>query len=279
LAPYSIEDVYRVFLRNLQSETLRREFFVNEYLPKLHDIQKSQPQDVLYSKFSKRIVVSPLSADLTGRYSVAVQTSSAEEAVSWVNNYVKRAESLAQDEIVKNVSYEAKVRARNLEHEINNERETGEKARGDSITKLREALIVAQAAGLQRPAMMLGNSPNGVVGSMEGDLVFMRGVEALSAEIKNLENRSSDDAFINHLRDLQGKQNFYKQLAAMPLELKMYRYDGSVELPDYAIKPKKALVILLALVLGVMLGVLFAFILHCFNDGRVGENIKSSNKA
>ncbi|MEO6680783.1 MAG: Wzz/FepE/Etk N-terminal domain-containing protein [Pseudomonas sp.] len=266
LAPFSIEDVYRLFLRNLRSESLRQEFFESEYLPTLSDDKKAQSQDALYSDFLKKLQVVPVTADEAGRYSVVAQTGSPDKAVDWVKAYIKHAELLANNEIMKNVSYEAKVRAKNVKQEIDTKRETGETERGDSITKLRAALSVASAAGVQKPTVSFGGAS--VVGNMEGDMSFLRGVEALNAEIKNLESRSSNDAFIKELRDLQAKKNFYDKLAVAPREINMFRYDGVVETPETAIKPKKTLVIALALVLGLMLGVLSAFALYRLGEAR-----------
>ncbi|MFJ7796611.1 LPS O-antigen chain length determinant protein WzzB [Pseudomonas sp. NPDC096950] len=266
LTPYSIEDVYRLFLRNLRSESLRQEFFTTEYLPTLSEDQKAQSQDALYADFLKKLQVLPVTADETGRYSVVAQTSSPEKAVDWVKGYIKHAELLANNEIMKNVSYEAKIRAKNVKQEIDTKRETGETSRGDTITKLRAALSVAQAAGVQKPTVSFGGSP--VAGNLEGDMSFLRGVEALNAEIKNLETRSSNDAFIRELRDLQAKKSFYDKLAVAPRDINMYRYDGVVETPETAIKPKKTLVIALALVLGLMLGVLSAFALYRLDEAR-----------
>ncbi|KAA0987717.1 chain-length determining protein [Pseudomonas sp. ANT_J12] len=268
LTPYSIEDVYRLFVRNLRSESLRQEFFVDEYLPSLSDDQKTRSQDALYSEYSKKIQVNPVTADEEGRYSVVVQTMSSEKAVDWVKKYVKRAESRATKEIMKNVSYEAKIRAKNTSQEIDTKRETGETSRGDTITKLRAALSVAEAAGVQKPTVVFGGAPAGVAGNMEGEMSFLRGVEAIKAEIKNLESRSSNDAFIKELRGLQAKKSFYEKLAVAPREIDMYRYDGVVETPENAIKPKKTLVIALALVLGLMLGVLSAFTQYRWEETR-----------
>lgn len=266
LTPYSIEDVYRLFLRNLRSESLRQEFFTTEYLPTLSDDQKAQTQDALYAEFLKKLQVAPVTADEIGRYSVVAQTGNPEKAVEWVKGYIKHAELLANSEIMKNVSYEAKVRAKNVQQEIDTKRETGETSRGDMITKLRAALSVAQASGVQKPTVTFGNSS--VAGNMGDDMSFLRGVDALNAEIKNLESRSSNDAFIKELRNLQAKKSFYDKLAVAPREINMYRYDGVVETPETAIKPKKTLVIGLALVLGLMLGVLSAFALFRLDESR-----------
>jgi chain length determinant protein (polysaccharide antigen chain regulator) len=268
LTPYSIGDAYRLFLRNLQSESLRQDFFAEEYLPSLSDDQKTRPQDALYAEYSKKLQVNPVTADEAGRFSVVVQTTSPQQAVEWVKSYIEKAAVLAADEITKNVSYEAKVRSRGISQEIDTRRETGEFSRGDSIVKLREALSVATAAGVQKPTVIFGAATTAVAGKMDGEVSFLRGAEALNAEIKNLESRSSNDAYIKELRDLQAKKSFYDKLAVVSQDFRLFRYDGNVETPQSAVKPKKALVISLALVLGLMLGVLFAFTLYRLDESR-----------
>lgn len=268
LSPYSIDDVYRIFLRNLRSEALRQEFFANEYLPSLSQDQQARSRDALYAEFVRRVQINPTTSDEAGRYSVVVQTNSGDKAVDWIKKYVKRAETRATEEIMKNVSYEARVHAKNVAQEIDTKRETGQTEREDALVKLRAALGVAESSGVQKPTMVFGNSSSALAGNMEGDMSFLRGAEALKAEIKNLELRSSNDAFIKELRELQAKKNFFDKLATADREIGMYRYDGLVDAPENAIKPKASLVIGLALVLGAMLGLLTAFMLYRLEESR-----------
>ncbi|WP_448632321.1 MULTISPECIES: Wzz/FepE/Etk N-terminal domain-containing protein [Pseudomonas fluorescens group] len=262
LEPYTIEQVYRLFVRNLLSETLRQEFFESTYLPSLSEDEKKRSQDALYAEFLKKLKVTPVTADEVGRYSVIAQTGNAEQSVDWVKKYIKHAELQAVNEITKNVSYEAKVRAQNMGREIDAKRETGEAMRADTLVKLRASLGVAEAVGVQKPTMIFDGTPNAATTNMTGEMSFLRGVEALKAEIKSIEGRSSNDAFLSGLRDLQAKKSFFEKLAVTPLKIDMYRYDGDVEVPQEAIKPKRTLVVLLALVLGLMLGVLAALSVH-----------------
>jgi chain length determinant protein (polysaccharide antigen chain regulator) len=257
LAPYTVKDIYNIFTLDLQSESLRREFYKEVYLPSLSESERKEPQDTLYADFAKKVTVPAPTRD--DRYSVVVQNNDPTQAVAWVQEYVKRAGDLAEKELAKNVSLEAKVRARNIEQQINSLRETGKKIREDSLTKLREALKVAEAIDLEKPPIIMGNPSVGIAGSMEDQLIYMRGSKALKAEIENLSVRSSDDPFINELRTLQAKYNFYKGIEINPLDVRMYRLDGMVGTPDNPVKPKKALILVLGLMSGLMLGLVIAF--------------------
>ncbi|VVN65358.1 LPS O-antigen chain length determinant protein WzzB [Pseudomonas fluorescens] len=254
LTPYSVKDIYGIFVLNLQSESLRRKFYEDMYLPILSSSEREGSQGLLYSEFTKKISVVPPSKDAPDRYLVVAQSSDPERAREWVDTYVRRAGERAENEMIKNVAREAEVRARSLNQQLHTLRETGKKNREDSITKLREALHVAEAINLEKPPIITGNPSVEIAGSMEGQLIYMRGTKALNAEIKNLEARVSDDPFIGRLRDLQAKYSFYKELETRPQDVAVYRFDGVVEHPDRPVKPKKSLIILLGLISGLVLG-------------------------
>ncbi|MDR7281947.1 chain length determinant protein (polysaccharide antigen chain regulator) [Pseudomonas corrugata] len=269
LAPFTIKDIYSVFTRNLQAESLRREFFNNYYLPKLSEAERNGSQDRLYFEFSKLLTVSLASKDSLDRYVVAAQDEHATQAVELIGKYIARASELAKNEIKKNIGSEADVLARNLHQQIDSLREVEGKEREDSIIKLREALQVAETIGLEKPPIISGNPAMAIAGNLDGQLIYMRGSKALKAEIGNLESRNSDDPFINELRMLQAKYDFYHNLESSILKVEVFRTDGLVELPDSPIKPQKSLIVSLGLVLGLIFGVAVALVRNFFSKNGI----------
>lgn len=260
----TVKDVYTVFLKNLQGESLRRDFFDNAYLPALG--LSEDPKGLIYEKLSKDLTISIVGKEAGDRYAVVAQNGDSELAAKWVTQYLDRANELAVQEINRNISSEFEVYAQNLHQEIVSLREVGDKTREDKLAKLQEALIVAQAIGLEKPMIIGGNSTSSlsITGSMDGDLMYMRGAKALEAEIENLKSRKSDDPFINKLRNVETEYGFYRKLSENFRQVKAFRMDGAVEESGSPVKPKKALVILGGLVLGLMLGIVAAFIRNSF---------------
>ncbi len=254
LVPYSVKDVYDIFSLSLQSESLRQKFYEEKYLPTLSSGERQGSKDMLYSQFNKKLVVQRPTKDVPDRFLIIVQNKDPVVAKEWVDTYVERAGERAEREMIANVTREAEVRSRNLAQQIESLRETGKQNREDAIIKLREAKEVASAINLDKPPIISGNPAVELAGSMEGQLIYMRGTKALEAEIKNLEARVSDDPFIGRLRELQAKYNFYKGLHIRSQDVAVYRVDGAVELPDTPVKPKKAVIILLGLLGGLVLG-------------------------
>ena len=261
---YSIRHVYDVFARNLQAETLRQKFFNEVYLPSLDESRRKGTLDSLYDRFSRDLVIKGPGKDTPDRFSIVVQGADPAQAAEWAKSYVQRASQAAESELIKNVTAEASVRARNLEQRIVSLRENAQRVREDRIQQLREALKVAKSIGLITPAI---NSTAAVDITVEtgNKMDYQRGSKALAAEIDALETRSSDDAFIKDLRSLQMRYSFYRKLNIDAESIAVYRQDGSVEVPDNPIKPKKGLLLVLGFLAGLLLGGFVALIRFVLN--------------
>ncbi|MDO7895435.1 LPS O-antigen chain length determinant protein WzzB [Pseudomonas citrulli] len=259
LEPYSIQYVYDVFARNLQGESLRQKFFNEVYLPSLDESQRKAPLDRLYERFSRELTIRGPGKDAPDRFSITVQGDDPARATAWAKAYVQRASETAESELIKNVTSEASVRARNLEQRIISLRETAQRVREDRIQQLREALKIARAIGLTTPTV---NSTAAVDITVDtgNKMDYQRGSKALMAEVEALESRPSDDAFISDLRSLQMRYSFYRKLNIDPESISIYRQDGSVEVPESPIKPNKALILVLGAIAGLILGCFTALV-------------------
>lgn len=268
LLPYTISDVYGVFTRNLQSESLRRAFFTNVYLPSLSDEEKTGSQDLLYSKYLDSLIIGLPTKEQPDRFSVAVRGHNPSLAADWAKAFVAQAGANAEQEMISNVTRESEVRARNLDQQIAILQETEGKMRTDAVTRLEEAFQVADAIGLQNPPILSGKVAAEVSATMDGQLTYMRGTKALAAEIKNLKERTTDDPFISNLRSLQIKRSFYQSLRVDPSSVSVYREDGPVETPDRPIKPQKSIIIASGLVGGAIIGLLWGLLRYLVNTRR-----------
>lgn len=260
LSPYSVKDVYEVFLQNMRAESLRRDFFTTVYLPSSSEAEREESHVELYEKFVKNFTFEPVNQEGGGRYVFRVRADSANKAVTWAEEMVSRAGAAGRAEMISNVTKEAEVRARNLEQQIITLRENGRKVREDRIIRLREALEIAKAIKLENPPIISDGVSEKISADMSGDLIYMRGVVALQAEISNLESRSSDDPFLPDLRRLQVKNDFFQNLEVDPKSVAVYRVDGALDAPDSPVSPRPALILPLGLLAGLGLGFVVAFV-------------------
>ena len=77
--------------------------------------------------------------------------------------------------------------------------------------------VMAKSSGLENTVVFSGSGSDKLAGSMLEGNSYLRGSKALEAELKNLENRGSDDPFTPGLRKLQKRAGFYKQVEAEKL--------------------------------------------------------------
>ncbi|MFV3378596.1 Wzz/FepE/Etk N-terminal domain-containing protein, partial [Pseudomonas sp. NY11226] len=81
LAVITVKDVYELYARHLYSENARRKVFEEIFFPSLSESQKAQPQNVLFTRFSRLFVISKTGDDAAARYVVSVSDSEPAAAV------------------------------------------------------------------------------------------------------------------------------------------------------------------------------------------------------
>ena len=270
----TVKSVYDVFLGTLQSEQLRRDFFVQGYLPRLTEQERRVGREELYTRFVRQFVFAADRQD-AGRLLMTVQADEPQKAVQWLTDYLAQAQKQAKVEILEDVRSETVAMVASLGRRISEGRENARREREDEVARLSEALKVAESVGLQKPPMIdIGLSAE-VSSGMTGTLSYLRGVAALKAELENLRSRKSDDPFVPKLRQMQAGMAFYQGLEIEPSTFQVYRLDGLVEEPVTPLKPRKGLIIVLFFIGGLLVGMIVALLRVFTRLARQGGAVKS----
>lgn len=254
--------VYNVFQKYLFSDNLRLRFFKEIVMPSLSDTQRRQPEGALRRAFDRQLQV--LSPDKLKPYilEVDVLSEQPELAAEWANAYVRNAGQLADREIRETIETSIRQRSVQLQRHIDLLRKTALKRRQDRIQALKEALQIARSVGLEAPqASSTRVAAQGNLASfIDGSLLYLRGSKAIREEIALLEARQSDDPFIDSLRDLEEQKAFLAGIQ-LPEATQTVQVDQMALAPDVPVKPRKALVLLAALLIGLIAGTLLASVL------------------
>lgn len=262
LKSFSTDDVYAVFTRNLRSQSLRREFYNDVYLPSLAEHERSAPQDLLWARFNELVSVVAPDKQRPELLEVSVKQNAPDVAASWANELVNKASVASLRDMQRNVASELNTRIHSIERRIASLRSIAQQRREDRLAILQEALVVANAVGLSSPQVTAGrtSSNDELSEFIDGSLTYMRGAKAIGAEMEVLQARQSDDPFIPELRSLQEQLSFLKTIDVEPDNVSVFTLDSAAQIPETPIKPKKVLIVSLGVVLGVMLGVFIALI-------------------
>ncbi|WP_339488038.1 LPS O-antigen chain length determinant protein WzzB [Pseudomonas sp. EL_65y_Pfl2_R95] len=272
LKEFTVEDVYDVFKRNLLSGSLKRQFFDEIYLPSLPSEQSGAGKDTLWARFNSGLTIkAPDEKNNPDYYVIAVVGKNPNVVAQWTNRYVKMAAAKSAEVMKGNLLTEIATKAQSLSRQVDALRLTAEKRRTDRIARLQEALIVADSVGYQSPQVTPGktSSDGDFAEFMDGNLMYMRGAKAVKAELAVLEKRTNDDPFIVDLRSIENEMDFLQKIDVRPDNVAVYTLDSPAQVPDTPIKPKKALILVIGLVFGGMLGVFAALVCIMFTKRRV----------
>jgi len=262
----SVADVYGIYTRYLQSESARRRVFNEHYLPSLPAERAMLPENDVYRTFSRAFVITKVGDATSARYLMSISGTDAAATVKLGETLAETAGAMTKDELLKNVMSDAALRATMLSKEIAGKREAAHKEREDRLSKLKEALSIAVGVGLKKSLLLSGNASE-FPSRMDDDLAYMRGSDAIQAEISNLLKRESDDPFIGNLRQLEERMRFYRDLRIEDANLKVYQWDGALAVPDKPVKPRKMLILVAAGIAGAAIG-LFMALINFFVRGK-----------
>ena len=199
-------------------------------------------------------------SSLPSNYIVAIQGVSPEQDAKWVTQYIALAKQKALEEILIDAKRQHQSVMRYLRDQIDSIREVANTQRLDRIQQLKEAIKVAQAVGTKGGTAGIITDASAV---NNPSLMYLRGSAALQAELSNIENRSSSDAFAPEalkLRETESAFDFYKKIIINPNKIALFKQDGEVVVPDLPIAPHKRMILLLALFVGLISGIALALI-------------------
>lgn len=255
LPPITLAYVNHVFNNQLLSQAVKESFFKQFYLPAATAQKEHRSAEQLYADLSHDLTITadPLTAaDRFAKYNVAIRGNDANQVAAWLTQFVTVVKMQVVNLLLDDMQQQNRVLTDNLRHQIQSVRNKAKAKRLDRITQLKEKLRTVQLAQANMPFW-------------DDDLLVMNDatepsplarVEMMSAEIKNLAARRSDDAYIPELRELQAKLEYATSFKVDPEKVAVFHVDGVIATPSIPIAPKKRLILMEALVVGLMTGIL-----------------------
>jgi len=247
----TVQSVYTLFKQNLGSKSFQRDFF------NMH----TNLEDDLLDDFSKSLQIN--AKKKSNKLSLTFEWSNAQQAANLINEYSQVVGQKTVHQLITNLKQTVSNRIYSIEYEIASKRKMAKQRREDKIAKLLESLRIAVSLEQHKQTSQqdVGNSP-----------LYYRGSNALKIEIDILNERKSDDPFIEGLRDLQEELAMLHAINVDKAKLRAVTIDQQAYPPEFRIKPKRKLIVTLGLVLGLMLGIFAAFIVN-FRDNQKTEDV------
>ncbi len=262
---YTTDSVYIRFLENIRAMGLRREFFddaglVDHYLSDV-DTADVNIDGLFIGRFNSNMSINVDGKD-PAFVTVGFADKDAKFSAETVNRFIDFVDKRTVAQLVISINTALTAQMSILQRDISIKRDMAETRKQDTITQLREARSIADVLGIvdsNAMPVIIDKLQTGVAVMAQMPL-YMRGVEALDTEIKTLESRESADPFIEGLRDLEERQTRLKGLLVDADGASAVTIDMSASTPYRSVSPNHGMILMLAAFLGIVAGVLMAFL-------------------
>lgn len=176
---------------------------------------------------------------------ITYQATTADSAQKTLSQYIQQVDEAVSKEINTDLAMSMKTRASDLEHSLEALEKVAKEQKSLRLAQINQALKVAEQSGIKLPQIQQADQ-------VSQDTMFMLGSDALSSMVNNEATRPltfSDDYYLT-------RQNLLavKALKVDTDNIHAYRYVMKPTLPVYRDSPKKAITLILAALLGGMIG-------------------------
>ena len=275
MAPHSVFDG---FIRNINSTQLRQEFLDKYNILRAQSESTSaiEPEKLMYADISE--LSDSLEVNLNAKNGGSISLVGGDEGKTgfFLDGLVELSAQKTKKQLVRNLQVHLKSKIQHLKVAIAAKRAVYKQRREDELEHLREAYQIAKSLNIveylllpkirgntkNTPSKEL-NRPEKLIEKMETKNLssYMRGTKVLQAEINAITNRKNEDFKIVGLRNLQERLARLESITIEEDMLQTVIVDKKAIVDVERIGPKRKLIVLSSLILGLVLGVLSVFIL------------------
>lgn len=257
---FSAEDIYADFVTNLQSNQAKQLFLSQEdvraYFAKLASTPESR-----WKAFNKALTIDLPKKGPVVQVGIAFHLADADIAADFANRYVSLVIQMTRLQLADDFRAEIDSAIEALELQIQNHKSLYVSQIDTELEKLKEALEIANKIGLEEPLKtdsILDNDSTMMVDEIRR--LYRLGSRALEAEIQVIRERRENIALTPGIMQLEQKLSLLRSMDVDEEKIFPAKTDLMAMPPEKPIKPKKALILALSVVLGGMLGVMIALI-------------------
>ncbi|MFD2229725.1 Wzz/FepE/Etk N-terminal domain-containing protein [Alkalimarinus sediminis] len=263
----SPESVYALFQKKLKSRSLAMAYFKEHVEPVYREQGFTQSDNFLLDKKFLSAISSSSSNKAGASLVVSHQHNEPALAAEWLNTYLRFIEQQTKNNLIESAVHNKTLAIKEYQQEIVSLRTTYRRSLQDKIVRLEEAFTIAKKLEIKKPQSNAVRQADTESEFDEG-VLYLRGYEALGAEIAALKSREVADAFIEKIRPIQEKISYLESIVYDVGLLEVISVDAWAYEPEKSIKPKRGLVLVLAGLLGGMTGLFVSLILSSIAKRR-----------
>ncbi len=241
--------VFREFVVGLSSTDQQTEYLLGSDYFKSQLTKNAEPTETERGKILDHMLsqfsMAPVSKDQPDVIQISFTADKPDSAQKMLNGYIQQVASATGSELHDDVRSRLAVQLSELEHVLKTQEQVAEVKKQDRIAVLKEALKVAEASNVEDVKVSQAET-------LSDDTLFLLGAPALRAMIANESSRplSFDQVYY----DAQQSYLMVKEFKLQKGEFGVFSYLQTPDLPVTKDSPKKALVLVLSVLIGGVLG-------------------------
>ena len=269
-------EIFSKFKQNLKSRSILKKFIHQYGLMEILSTGRTSgtnDEDV-YNDFAELIML----GNVNGATSLSIELHDAEIAAQWVNDLIRFVDKETITMLIEDFQNSIANHIMDIEYSIASKRLMAAQRREDQIIRYTEHAQIAKKLGMigrvdatnifQNTQMNTDVSTGIRRQSTATTPLYYLGYEALMTEIGILRKRSSDDPFINGLRDLQEQLTLLRSIKINEELMSAVYIDQAAYPPKSPIKPKRRVIVSVATVVGLFSGIFLALSIEFVNNQR-----------
>lgn len=262
------EDVYSEFMKQIDSDDLRKEFWLasDYYAEKIKDKTTDAAKLMVLSGLANDNIIFDVADGKKIMYSaINLSADSAPKAKKLLEQYIAKVNANVWQQKITELNFSITQRVADLENEKKQIEFNAVSQKNNSIKISKNAKNIAEKANIKDFNI---NAIQGNANVAKSDMLFFLGTKALDAQLDNLMH----NPLILPVRYYQIEQilSDIKKLPSLKnMKVKSYRYLMSPREPITKDKPKKGLILVLGALLGAMLGIMMALLQHALRCKRI----------
>ena len=265
--------IYFDFMKNAQSRQFQRKFFFENKIYDYFDADPEEAFDVSFNEMLRFSLESKyVSRDIRQEdfFNVSFLHSDPNLAAKWLNDYVQMVERETSRRIVDGVNTSIENYRKKIQSAIDSHKEQAKQIRADNITRLKEALLIAEELDIIKPSnanltnqtIIMDNSTVSGPTQITEMPLYLFGVDALKTQIDILQNRVSDDPFIPNLRSLEAELNTTSLVKVNYSDVRVAEIDQKALAPTRKYSPRRSLILIVGLFFGIVVSFFYILIAH-----------------
>ena len=193
----------------------------------------------------EKLIIEPATKDQPLPLKISYQSTTAQQAQKTLNTYLQQINKRIVTELDSDLKTSVDERINDLKDQLMTKEKVAKEKQQKRLDELNQALVVAQQSNITKPVVSQAET-------LSEDTLFVLGSEALSSMIKNEASRPLplDNSYFNARQALLA----VSELKSTPETTYAFRYIMKPTLPVRKDSPKKGLTLVLAALLGIIVG-------------------------